>query len=984
MQPISNNKFFTRYLPLTISVVLLVATGFLYLVLRPQTKSAEAGWYSTGGTWNYRKSITINHNQVASSTGETYANFPVLINLTSDSGLAAYASSTGADILFTLGDGTTKLNHEIESYSSSTGALIAWVNVGSGGLSTTTDTTLYMYYGNASSSSQQNATSTWDSNYMGVYHLGKNGSLSLSDSTSNGYTLTNHNSAVATTSPFGTGAYLNHTGSQYFENTSFSMSGTPDYTFSYWEDTPTSTVQQSAFGFVNCAGYSGCRFQAHSPYSDDYIYWDAGFYDVPGRISISYPALNVWDYITLVKKGDNTYQAIYKNGTLSPAHQTTGATSTSVSDLTIGEWGNNYYMLASLAEFRVSKTVRSADWIKTEYNNQSSPGTFYSIGTGAPRPLPPAVALNSRSGSVLAWYTTGGTWQFRRRISIPPTAVKDPNGLANFPMLIRETNNDFKYTSYGGKKQATDGSDFLFTDSSGNKIPYEIEKYASTTGESELWVQVPFVSPISTTAIYMYYGGTSGQSNATGTWDSNYKGVWHLNTTTGATSTDSTVNGNNATAYGSPVATSTGPIGHAMLFNGSNYFENASPPNLPTSFPVTLEGWVYLPPTGAFEYPLQITPFEGTGSSSWVVHIAYDGGKMYYYANGVEEESATVPNNVWNHFVYVYSSSTSISFYMNGTSYSIPQPSGWTWGASHLTIGCDAGGAGYCVNSGTMEEELRVSNSARSAGWIGSEYLNQSSPDQFYALGGAEVQSGRLTPAGAANAPAVKLRGGGGSTSVITRVNQAGNYSSSGQTGINAVLNNAIAGHLIVVGVCRWSSPIGTAPAVNQFSGTNVGAFHLVLTDTEGNSYSALLWTTVTANGNATVNWTFPNSETPYATIGLGEYSGANTSNPVDSTAHSHSPASANASTTPVSVGAGELLVAFVGGDGAVYTRPGGYGSVYNQPNTSGDMPADMADYLPTAGSYNTQWTNVSDDWTAVGASFKPASSGGGGSVKFR
>src|SRR6202007_1417883 len=34
-----------------------------------------------------------------------------------------------------------------------------------------------------------------------------------------------------------------------------------------------------------------------------------------------------------------------------------------------------------LEEFRVSKTIRSADWIATDYNNQSSPSTFYTIGS---------------------------------------------------------------------------------------------------------------------------------------------------------------------------------------------------------------------------------------------------------------------------------------------------------------------------------------------------------------------------------------------------------------------------------------------------------------------------------------------------------------------------------------------------------------------------------------------------------------------------
>lgn len=69
----------------------------------------------------------------------------------------------GTDILFTSVDGTTKLNHEIESYSSSTGASIFWVQVPS--LAKTSDTVLYIYFGNAAASDQQSVNSTWESNF---------------------------------------------------------------------------------------------------------------------------------------------------------------------------------------------------------------------------------------------------------------------------------------------------------------------------------------------------------------------------------------------------------------------------------------------------------------------------------------------------------------------------------------------------------------------------------------------------------------------------------------------------------------------------------------------------------------------------------------------------------------------------------------------------------------------------------------------------
>src|SRR5688572_16984959 len=78
-------------------------------------------WYNA--SWLKRKAITIDYTKVG--TGP-HTNFPVLINIT-DANLQTAAQADFDDILFTSSDGTTKLDHEVESYTSGTGALIAWV-----------------------------------------------------------------------------------------------------------------------------------------------------------------------------------------------------------------------------------------------------------------------------------------------------------------------------------------------------------------------------------------------------------------------------------------------------------------------------------------------------------------------------------------------------------------------------------------------------------------------------------------------------------------------------------------------------------------------------------------------------------------------------------------------------------------------------------------------------------------------------------------
>src|SRR3989344_1646436 len=96
---------------------------------------------NTDADWPYSKQITIDKS-VISNTDQ--ANFPYLISLASDAGLAAHACSNGNDIVFADSAGTT-LSHEIEKYVSATGELIAWVKIAS--LSASANTILSMKYG---------------------------------------------------------------------------------------------------------------------------------------------------------------------------------------------------------------------------------------------------------------------------------------------------------------------------------------------------------------------------------------------------------------------------------------------------------------------------------------------------------------------------------------------------------------------------------------------------------------------------------------------------------------------------------------------------------------------------------------------------------------------------------------------------------------------------------------------------------------------
>ena len=100
-------------------------------------------WADIG--YRYKKKITINEAKV----GGDEINFPILISVT-DNDLKVIGSSghvqnsSGYDICFYDETEVTKLYHEIELYTSTSGLLIYWVCIPS--LSSTRDTIIYIYY----------------------------------------------------------------------------------------------------------------------------------------------------------------------------------------------------------------------------------------------------------------------------------------------------------------------------------------------------------------------------------------------------------------------------------------------------------------------------------------------------------------------------------------------------------------------------------------------------------------------------------------------------------------------------------------------------------------------------------------------------------------------------------------------------------------------------------------------------------------------
>jgi hypothetical protein len=337
-----------------------------------------------------------------------------------------------------------------------------------------------------------------------------------------------------------------------------------------------------------------------------------------------------------------------------------------------------------------------------------------------------------------AAYTIGGgsnwynpSWTNRKAITIDHTKVSGTSSLTSFPMLFSVTDANLKTVANGGSVGKADGTDILFTDSSGTlKINHELESYNPVSGQVIAWVQVPLVSPTTDTVIYIYYGNAAAadQQNKTGVWDSNYVAVWHVPNGTILSASDSTSNANQGTIIGATATT--GQIDGGMSTGSSKYVLS---PTMPSSLSVTWSGWIKSSASGNYQmitsavngnyYELRL---DSSNHADFVWN--YPGAGNY----GEVQGTTPMTDGNWHYLVGTYDGA-SIRLYVDGSQVGSSAAAGFTTPFTSFEMGGRQGDASYPFN-GSMDE-IRYSKTNRSADWTLTEYRNQNSPGTFYAIG---------------------------------------------------------------------------------------------------------------------------------------------------------------------------------------------------------------------------------------------------------
>jgi hypothetical protein len=359
------------------------AQGFILVVL--SLLCLELYSQSAVCAYKYRKRITFDPALVSGSSD--LVNFPALINITSDNDLRTVANSghveqtNGYDIIFTADDGVTKLDHQLERYTNTTGELVAWVRIPN--LSTTYSTTIYMYYGNTAISADQSVNTTWASAYKGVWHLNNN---VFTDGTSNGNNGTNSGSTNTTTAKIAGGRVFGGADGNYLQvGLSGMSSGSGNGSVSLWGRITTYETSTYFFGETSTQdGSYNNRIQLYTGNATGRLDLGLGGNHTL-QTGIQTLALNTWYHIALTwsttGSGTGNY-SVFVNGAQLGASTYTNFTAIHTSG-DLGNDGNagqrDEAITGHIDEVHTTNTTLSSGWIQTEYNNQNSPSTFYSV-----------------------------------------------------------------------------------------------------------------------------------------------------------------------------------------------------------------------------------------------------------------------------------------------------------------------------------------------------------------------------------------------------------------------------------------------------------------------------------------------------------------------------------------------------------------------------------------------------------------------------
>jgi hypothetical protein len=343
-----------------------------------------------------------------------------------------------------------------------------------------------------------------------------------------------------------------------------------------------------------------------------------------------------------------------------------------------------------------------------------------------------------------------GGWNYYRSVTVNSGQITGT--LTNWPAPYFGTYAYLATVANGGLVQNSNGYDIAFFADSGlmMALPCEQENYIASSGSVDYFVDVSSIA-VGTT-IYIAYGNSSvstPQCTGSGVWDANSSLVAHFPNGSVLSVADST--GNNTITNAGATATNT----HCQIDGcasfvkaSSQYMTVANTSSIELGTSMTFEFWLYINgqcgSAGTCNVYIDKVDRGGTGKGYFIGYNESSGGSNYieFFLQGsttsCDNYTGTISNNAVVYISATYDGST-MKVYQNGVQLS--QEGGCNGSVAvgstdtthTLYIGQLSSGGGLYAN-GELDE-IRISNTPRSAAWMTANYNAGSSQTGFWTIG---------------------------------------------------------------------------------------------------------------------------------------------------------------------------------------------------------------------------------------------------------
>ena len=646
-------------------------------------------------------------------SGAALTDFPVLVKLSTAIPRFSYADfclDDGVDLRFADSNGNL-LPHEIDTWDEN-GVSTVWVKVPS----LTSDTTITACYGCPNPPGVA-AKDVWDSDYVGVWHLGESAlPMKESSKTSTDFTQLN-GTGIGFASQGIIGGSVNFGASgnsrSLIAPDHDELDGFSQCTFEAWTyiaNRPTGSDKNTGFLSKRISSSNQASYYLHDNGSATLFYISSNGTSPSGLSSSVKADSDAWTHQAYTFDGTTSSSNVkgWKNG----ANVGTATTSlTSVyagsASLYLGNFSasDSRNFPGKIDELRISKVARSGDWIKATHDT----------------------VAKADFARYYVEYGLLNTNYYAKSINVAFTGYSGAT-LTDFPVLVKLSTaiDGFSYADF----TLTNGGDLRFTDADGKLLPHEIDRW-DENGVSTAWVKVPSLT--ATTTIKAYYGCTDTPQEVTpkDVWDDDYVGVWHLGENALPLKESSEKTSDFSTSTGETVAYGAdGAVGRAVNINNGAGNAVVAPDHVAldgfTQF--TIETWTkqsaHKNDTGILS---KRKGAYGEGGISYYMYDYNNKTRLVVSTNGwgsTVDVSLIAPaaSGNWQHQVYsldMTSDTDNVKGYLNG------ELSGQTStgarkvyaGPGNLTLGNLFTNAQDNAFNGQIDE-VRISKCARSAAWI--------------------------------------------------------------------------------------------------------------------------------------------------------------------------------------------------------------------------------------------------------------------------